>query len=101
VFVLFKARIPGIAITEEDAVYVVSLIASWILGDSIRGVTDTLWKSKRFIAALGGVAFVLLKARLPGITEEQTMYIVGLISSWILGDSVRAIPKPADPVQKV
>ena len=51
--------------------------------------------SKRVIASVGGIAFVLFHDRIPGITitEEQTVYVVGLIASWIVGDSIRPIPE--------
>ena len=51
--------------------------------------------SKRVIAAIGGIAFVLFKDQIPGITitEDQTVYVVGLIASWIVGDSIRPLPE--------
>ena len=54
-----------------------------------------LLQSKRVVAAIGGIAFVLFHERIPGITitEEQTVYVVGLIASWIVGDSIRPIPE--------
>ena len=59
-------------------------------------VLKDLLSSKRVIAAIGGIVFVLCKDRIPGITitEDQTIYIVGLIGSWIIGDSIRPLPKP-------
>lgn len=61
-------------------------------------VLKQLLGSKRVIAGLSGIVFVLFKDRIPGITitEEQTVYIVGLIASWIVGDSIRGLP-PAAP----
>ena len=59
-----------------------------------------LFGSKRVIAALGGIAFVLFHERIPGvtITEENMVYVVGLIASWIVGDSIRPLPStPVDP----
>jgi len=54
-----------------------------------------LFGSKRVIAAIGGIAFVLFKDQIPGITitEDQTVYVVGLIASWIVGDSIRPLPE--------
>jgi hypothetical protein len=51
--------------------------------------------SKRVIAAMGGIAFVLFKDKIPGITvtEDQAVYVVGLIASWIVGDSIRPLPE--------
>ena len=59
-------------------------------------IVKQLLGSKRVIAALAGIIFVLFKDRIPGITitEEQVTYIVGLIASWIVGDSIRGLPKP-------
>ena len=57
-------------------------------------IIKQLLGSKRVIAAIGGIAFVFLRDRIPGITitEEQTVYVVGLIASWIVGDSIRPLP---------
>jgi hypothetical protein len=63
-------------------------------------VLKDLLGSKRVIATLGGIVFVLFKDRVPGITitEDQTIYIVGLIASWVVGDSIRGLPKsPVEP----
>ncbi len=60
-------------------------------------IVKQLLGSKRVIAALAGIIFVLFKDRIGiTITEEQVTYIVGLIVSWIVGDSLRGLPKP-DP----
>jgi hypothetical protein len=62
-------------------------------------VLKTLLGSKRFVAAIGAILFVLLKDRIPGVavTEEQMIYIVGLIASWIISDGIRGLPKPSEP----
>lgn len=62
-------------------------------------IVKQLLGSKRVIAALAGIIFVIFKDRIPGITvtEDQVTYIVGLIASWIVGDSIRGLPKsPVD-----
>lgn len=58
-------------------------------------ILKQLLGSKRVIALIAGTLFVLFRERIPGIaiTEEQTVYIVGLIASWIVGDSIRGLPK--------
>lgn len=48
---------------------------------------STLVRSRRFWAAVGGVAVVVLRDGL-GLTEDQALTITGLASAWILGDSL-------------
>jgi hypothetical protein len=57
-----------------------------------------LFKSKRFWAAAATIAVVVLKDRLP-LTEDQIQELVWLVAAWIVGDSVRPLPKP-DEVAK-
>ena len=57
-----------------------------------------LFKIKRFWAAAATIAVVVLKDRLP-ITEDQIQQLVYVIGAWIVGDSVRPLPKP-DEVAK-
>lgn len=47
-----------------------------------------LVKSKRFWAAVAGVAAVVLKDKLP-IPEDQLTNLIMLIGAWIVGDSLR------------
>jgi hypothetical protein len=57
-----------------------------------------LFKSKRFWAAAATIAVVVLKDRLP-LSEDQIQQLVYVIGAWIVGDSVRPLPKP-DEVAK-
>jgi hypothetical protein len=57
-----------------------------------------LLKSKRFWAAAAVVAVVILKDRVP-LSEEQIQQLVFAIGAWIVGDSIRPLPKP-DEVAK-
>jgi hypothetical protein len=57
-----------------------------------------LFKSKRFWAAAATVAVVVLKDRLP-LSEDQIQELVWVVAAWIVGDSVRPVPKP-DEVAK-
>jgi hypothetical protein len=57
-----------------------------------------LFKSKRFWAAAATVAVVVLKDRVP-LSEDQVQQLVWVIGAWIVGDSVRPVPKP-DEVAK-
>jgi hypothetical protein len=57
-----------------------------------------LFKSKRFWAAAATIAVVVLKDRLP-LTEDQIQELVWVVAAWIVGDSVRPVPKP-DEVAK-
>ena len=57
-----------------------------------------LFKSKRFWAAAAMVAVVILKDRVP-ISEDQIQELVWVVAAWIVGDSVRPVPKP-DEVAK-
>jgi hypothetical protein len=57
-----------------------------------------LFKSKRFWAAAATIAVVVLKDRLP-LSEDQIQELVWLVAAWIVGDSVRPLPKP-DEVAK-
>ena len=57
-----------------------------------------LFKSKRFWAAAATVAVVVLKDRVP-ISEDQIQELVWVVAAWIVGDSVRPLPKP-DEVAK-
>jgi hypothetical protein len=57
-----------------------------------------LVKSKRFWAAAATVAVVVLKDRLP-LSEDQIQELVWVVAAWIVGDSVRPLPKP-DEVAK-
>jgi hypothetical protein len=52
-----------------------------------------LFKSKRFWAAVATIAVVVFKDRLP-LTEDQIEQLVWVVGSWIVGDSVRPLPKP-------
>jgi hypothetical protein len=52
---------------------------------------NDLIKSKRFWAAVAGIAVVVMKDRLPvALDEQQITMIVMAIGSWIVGDSLRA-----------
>ena len=52
---------------------------------------NDLVKSKRFWAAVAGIAVVVMKDRLPvALDEQQITMIVMAIGSWIVGDSLRA-----------
>lgn len=52
---------------------------------------NDLVKSKRFWAAVAGIAVVVAKDRLPiALDEQQITMIVMAIGSWIVGDSLRA-----------
>jgi hypothetical protein len=57
-----------------------------------------LVKSKRFWAALAMVITAILKDRVP-LTEDQIQQLVWVVAAWIIGDSVRPLPKP-DEVAK-
>jgi hypothetical protein len=57
-----------------------------------------LLKSKRFWAAAAVVAVVVLKGKVP-LTEEQIQQLVFAVGAWIVGDSIRPLPKP-DEVAK-
>ena len=57
-----------------------------------------LVKSKRFWAAAATIAVVVLKDRLP-LSEDQIQELVWVVAAWIVGDSVRPVPKP-DEVEK-
>ena len=57
-----------------------------------------LVKSKRFWAAAATIAVVIFKDRLP-LTEDQIQELVWVVGAWIVGDSVRPLPKP-DEVAK-
>jgi hypothetical protein len=57
-----------------------------------------LFKSKRFWAAAATIAVVVLKDRVP-LSEDQIQQLVWVIGAWIVGDSVRPLPKP-DEVAK-
>jgi len=57
-----------------------------------------LLKSKRFWAAAAVVAVVVLKDQVP-LTEDQIQQIVLAVGAWIVGDSIRPLPKP-DEVAK-
>ena len=47
----------------------------------------SLIKSRRFWVAVGGVIATTLQDTL-GLTEDQTQMIVGLLVTWIVGDSL-------------
>lgn len=51
-----------------------------------------LIQSKRFWAAVSSVLVVLAADRLP-FTEQQINDIVMVIAVWIVGDSLREVPK--------
>ena len=57
-----------------------------------------LFKSKRFWAAAATIAVVVLKDRVP-LSEDQIQELVWVVAAWIVGDSVRPVPKP-DEVAK-
>ena len=57
-----------------------------------------LFRSKRFWAAAATVAVVVLKDRLP-LTEDQIQELVWVVAAWIVGDSVRPLPKPDEVVK--
>lgn len=55
-------------------------------------VIKQMLKSKKFLAAVSSVLFVLVGTHI-GITEQQTMYIVGLAVSYILGQGIADVNK--------
>jgi len=57
-----------------------------------------LFKSKRFWAAAATIAVVVLKDKTP-LTDDQIQQLVWVVGAWIVGDSVRPLPKP-DEVAK-
>jgi hypothetical protein len=52
-----------------------------------------LVKSKRFWAAAAMIAVVFFKDRVP-LSEDQIQELVWVVGAWIVGDSVRPLPKP-------
>ena len=44
--------------------------------------------SKRFLAAIASVVFILLKDKLP-VTEQQVQDFLMIVAAWIVGDSLR------------
>jgi len=48
---------------------------------------QALVQSRRFWAGLLGAVLVYVGPQI-GISEEQTMWIAGIISAWIVGDSL-------------
>jgi hypothetical protein len=50
---------------------------------------NQLIKSKRFWAAVAGIAASLLRDKLP-ISEDQITEIVMVLAAWIVGDSLRS-----------
>jgi hypothetical protein len=57
-----------------------------------------LLKSKRFWAEAAVVVVIVLKDRVP-LSEDQIQQLVLAVGAWIVGDSIRPLPKP-DEVAK-
>lgn len=55
-----------------------------------------LIKSKRFWAAIGGLAVVIVQQFVPSIPESAVLAAVGLISTWILGETFRPVSEPKE-----
>ena len=48
----------------------------------------SLFTSRRFLAAVAGVLAVVLQDTL-GISETQSLQVMGMLSAWIVGDSLK------------
>ena len=51
---------------------------------------QSLFGSRRFWIAIGGVAFVIFDGLGLGLSAEQVNHVVLLGGAWIVGDSLRA-----------
>ena len=47
-----------------------------------------LFKSRRFWASVGSVLAVVMQETI-GVTIEQSLVIVGVFQSWVIGDSIK------------
>lgn len=54
-----------------------------------------LVKSKRFWAAVAGIAVVVSNQFLPGIPEDAVTNFVMLVAAWIVGETFRPVPTGA------
>ena len=50
-----------------------------------------LLKSKRFWAAVAGLAVVVVKQFMPSIPEEAVTNVVMVLSAWIVGETFRPV----------
>jgi len=53
-----------------------------------------IFKSKRFWVAVAGIVAVVFEDKIP-IEKAQLEQIILLVATWIVGDSLRAVPPPA------
>lgn len=53
-----------------------------------------LISSKRFWAAVAGVAVVIAKQFMPDIPEDAVTNIVMVVSAWIVGETFRPVTTP-------
>jgi len=53
----------------------------------------SLFKSRRFYTAISGVLVVLFSESL-GLTEDQVLPLVGVLMTWIVGDSLNKTGGP-------
>lgn len=58
-------------------------------------ILDDLVRSRRFWVAVGSIAAIAFKDKLP-FSEEQIGNIAVLIGSWIVGESLRSSSRPAN-----
>lgn len=59
-------------------------------------MTD-IFKSKKFQAALTGIIVVIVTQFVPGLPEEATTQVVGLIIAYIIGQGLADLGKNATP----
>lgn len=54
------------------------------------GDWSQLIKSKRFWVVVAGIAFVLLKDKFPGIKEDDLLYVIMTVVSFVIGESLNS-----------
>ena len=109
---MHRDTLQQIRLADDQINQIVMLVGSWVLGNAARRTGDSkttaakfgdLLRSRRFLVAVAGVAFVVLQQwlgeSLP-VTEAQVQQGVELLMFWILGDSLRetGVVPNEDPV---
>jgi hypothetical protein len=84
-----------VGLDQELALAIVTQIVAWIVSDSIRP-TDNVFTSRRFWAVVAGGIVTVAAHWGIHVDPEVITAIVMAVSSWIIGDGIRATLKGAE-----
>jgi len=96
-FVLLRAALPGFPLDQDQVAEVLFVLASFIAAEAVENAggrpkldVSAVLRSRKFWAALVGIAFVLLRAVWPNfpLDEAAVEQLVWLVMAYVLGVGV-------------